>query len=81
MKILRLDLLGNKLSIEVLNLPDFEKDKDLQLISEPIDFKKHSGDILTCRSCGNILDLSSDLERARAVKQFHNVKFVKVIAE
>ncbi|MEZ4776909.1 MAG: cold shock domain-containing protein [Bacteroidia bacterium] len=62
-------------------IPDFEKDKDLQLISEPIDFKKHSGDILTCRSCGNILDLSSDLERARAVKQFHNVKFVKVIAE
>lgn len=62
-------------------IPDFEKDKDLQLISEPIDFKKHSGDILTCRSCGNILDLSSDLERARAVKQFHNVKFIKVIAE
>jgi hypothetical protein len=62
-------------------IPDFEKDKDLQLISEPIDFKKHNGDILTCRSCGNILDLSSDLERARAVKQFHNVKFVKVIAE
>ena len=57
-------------------IPDFEKDKDLQLISEPIDFKKHSGDILTCRGCGNILDLSSDLERARAVKQFHNVKFV-----
>lgn len=58
-------------------IPDFEQDKDLQLISEPIDFKKHSGDILTCRSCGNILDLSSDLEKARAVKQFHNVKFVK----
>jgi len=62
-------------------IPDFEKNKDLQLISEPIDFKKHNDDILTCRSCGNILDLSSDLERARAVKQFHKVKFVKEIAE
>lgn len=62
-------------------IPDFEQDKDLQLISEPIDFKKHSGDILTCRSCGNILDLSSDLEKARAVKQFHNVKFVKETVE
>ena len=62
-------------------IPDFDKEKDLQLIAEPIDFKKHSGDILTCKSCGNILDLSSDLERARAVKQFHNVKFVKETVE
>lgn len=62
-------------------IPDFEKEKDLQLISEPIDFKKHSSDILTCKSCGNILDLSSDLEKALAVKQFHNVKFVKETAK
>lgn len=59
-------------------IPDLQKEKDLQLISEPIDFKKHSGDILTCKSCGNILDLSSDLERARAIKHFHNVRFSKV---
>jgi len=57
-------------------IPDFENDKDLQLISEPIDFKKHSKDILTCKTCGNILDLSNDLEKARAVKKFHNVRFV-----
>lgn len=57
-------------------IPDFEKDKDLQLISEPIDLKKHSKEILTCKTCGNILDLSNDLEKARAVKKFHNVKFV-----
>jgi hypothetical protein len=62
-------------------IPDFEIDKDLQLISEPIDYKKHSGDILNCRSCGHFLDLSSDLEKSRAVKQFHTVKFVKEIAE
>ncbi len=62
-------------------IPDFEMDKDLQLISEPIDYKKHSGDILNCKNCGCILDLSSDLEKSRAVKQFHNVKFVKEIAE
>lgn len=57
-------------------IPDFDNDKDLQLISEPIDFKRHSKDILTCKTCGNILDLSNDLEKARAVKKFHNVRFV-----
>lgn len=62
-------------------IPDFDKDKDLQLISEPIDFKKHSGDILTCKNCGNTLDLSNDLEKARAVKQFHNIKFARETAE
>lgn len=62
-------------------IPDFEKDKDLQLISEPIDFKRHSKDILTCKTCGNILDLSNDLEKARAVKNFHNVRFVKETVE
>ncbi len=62
-------------------IPDFEKDKDLQLISEPIDFKKHSKDILTCKTCGNILDLSNDIEKARAVKKFHNVKFVAETVE
>lgn len=58
-------------------IPDYDKDKDLQLISEPIDFKKHSGDILTCKNCGNTIDLSNDLEKARAVKQFHNIKFAR----
>ncbi|HAO09303.1 MAG TPA: hypothetical protein DCQ50_20520 [Chryseobacterium sp.] len=62
-------------------IPDFENDKDLQLISEPIDFKKHSKDILTCKTCGNILDLSNDLEKARAVKKFHNVRFVAETVE
>lgn len=62
-------------------IPDFEKDKDLQLISEPIDFKRHSKNILTCKTCGNILDLSNDLEKARAVKKFHNVKFVAETVE
>lgn len=57
-------------------IPDFENDKDLQLISEPIDFKRHSKDVLTCKTCGNILDLSNDLEKARAVKKFHNFRFV-----
>ncbi|MBK6642414.1 MAG: hypothetical protein IPG39_14910 [Bacteroidetes bacterium] len=56
-------------------IPDFESDKDLQLISEPNDYKNHCKDILNCKSCGNILDLSNDLEKARAVKKFHNVKF------
>ncbi|WP_276974913.1 cold shock domain-containing protein [Flavobacterium filum] len=62
-------------------IPDFENDKDLQLISEPIDFNRHSKDILTCKTCGNILDLSNDLEKARAVKKFHNVRFVAETVE
>jgi hypothetical protein len=62
-------------------IPDFENDKDLQLISEPIDFERHSKDILTCNTCGNILDLSNDIEKARAVKKFHNVRFVAETVE
>jgi len=62
-------------------IPGFENDKDLQLISEPIDLKKHIKDILTCKACGNILDLSNDLEKARAVKKFHNVRFVEATVE
>jgi hypothetical protein len=63
----------HKLSFQI---PDFEYDKDLQLISEPIDIIRQSKDILTCKTCGNILDLSNDLEKARAVKKFHTVRFV-----
>jgi hypothetical protein len=62
-------------------IPDFENDKDLQLISEPIDFKRHSKDILSCKTCGNILDLSNDLEKAWAVKKFHKVRFVAETVE
>jgi len=57
-------------------IPDIEEDKNFQLIFEPIDFKKHSKDILTCKNCGCILDLSNDLAKARAIKKFHKVKFV-----
>lgn len=56
-------------------IPDFVRDKDLQLIAEPFDLKKHTKDVFTCKTCGNILDLSNDPEKARAVKNFHNVKF------
>ena len=62
-------------------IPDYDQEKDMQLISEPFDIKKHSSDILTCKSCGNTLDLSSDFERARAIRSFHNVRFVNVPAE
>ena len=56
-------------------IPDFARDKDLQLIAEPFDLKKHTKDVLTCKTCGNILDLTNNPEKARAVKNFHNVKF------
>jgi hypothetical protein len=64
------------------NIPNFnEEHLSIQFIAEPNDFKNHNSDILTCNSCGNILDLSNDLERARAVKKFHNVRFVAETVE
>ena len=62
-------------------IPNLDENRDLQLISEPIDFNKHRTDILICKSCGNILDLSMDLEKARAIRNFHNVSFVNEKAE
>jgi hypothetical protein len=58
-------------------IPNIEENRDIQLISEPNDFKKHNSEILTCKVCDNILDLSNDLERAATVKTFHNVRYVK----
>lgn len=58
-------------------IPDLDQDKDLQLISEPKDFKKHSGEIFTCKSCGHTLDLSNNIEKSRAIMRFHNVKFAE----
>ena len=58
-------------------IPDIDTDKEIQLISEPKDFTKHFIEILTCRSCGNTLDLSNDFERARAIRSFHSIRFIK----
>lgn len=58
-------------------IPDIENDKNIQLISEPIDLKKHTNDILSCSYCDNILDLTNDAEKSRAVKKFHYVSFAK----
>ena len=62
-------------------IPNIEENRDIQLISEPNDFKKRNSEILTCKVCSNILDLSSDLERAATVKNFHNVRYVKQTIE
>jgi len=62
-------------------IPDFDKDKDLQLISEPIDFKKHNDEILICKNCDNTIALSNDNEKARAIKQFHYIKFSREAAK
>lgn len=60
------------------NVPNFNDEHlSIQLIAEPNDFQKHNSEILICRVCDNILDLSNDLEKASAVKTFHNVHFVK----
>lgn len=72
--------LHNLLSLG-FQIPNIEENRDIQLISEPNDFKKHNSEILTCKVCNNILDLSNDLERAATVKTFHNVRYVKQITE
>jgi len=62
-------------------IPNIDENRDVQLISEPNDFKKHNSEILTCKVCDNILDLSNDLERASTMKTFHNVRYVKQTKE
>lgn len=56
-------------------VPDIETDKYFQLIHEPINIEKRKEEILTCTSCGHFLDLTIDLEKASAIKNFHFVKF------
>jgi len=68
--------LHNLLSLG-FQIPNIDENRDVQLISEPNDFKKHNSEILTCKVCNTILDLSNDLERAATVKTFHNVRYVK----
>ncbi len=60
-----------------LYIPDYNVDKELQLIAEPKNIKDQVDNILKCKSCSNILDLSNDYEKARAIKKFHNVRFVQ----
>ncbi len=59
------------------NIPDISDDKSIQFISEPKDIKNRMGEIFICSSCDNILDISTDIERATAIKSFHHVRFVK----
>jgi hypothetical protein len=58
-------------------IPDLHQDKELQLISEPLDYQQHRSEILNCKFCNNTLDLSNDLEKAWTIKHFHNVRFVR----
>ena len=50
-------------------IPNIEITKEFQLISEANDEKE----IYVCSNCHNMLDLSTDLERAKAIKKYHNV--------
>jgi hypothetical protein len=61
-------------------IPDLTLNKEFQLISEPVNHKKKNEESLVCKSCGNILDLSNDIEKARAVKTFHNKIFMNEIS-
>jgi len=58
-------------------IPDINKKKQSQLISEPINFTEHNNNILVCESCVNIIDLSNDHEKSTAIKYFHD-EFFKI---
>jgi hypothetical protein len=59
------------------SIPNMDEQRTSQLISEPIDLKKHNSEILICKHCQNILDLSNDPEKSGAIKYFHNVRYPK----
>lgn len=58
-------------------IPDISDNRSIQFISEPKDLTNQMEEIFICSSCDNILDISSDIERATIIKSFHNVRFVK----
>ena len=62
-------------------IPNIIEDRDVQLISEPNDINRRNSDILICKHCKNIIDLSSDRERAETFKSFHNVRYAKQAVE
>jgi hypothetical protein len=72
--------LRNLLSLG-FQIPNIDENKDVQLISEPNDLIKHNSEILTCKVCDNILDISNDLERAATFKTFHNILYDKQTKE
>ena len=57
------------------SIPNIDENRTVQLISEPIDFKKHNSEILVCKGCKNTLDLSIDREKSTAIKYFHNARY------
>lgn len=60
------------------HIPDYEIDKDFQLISEPIHHLAHTNHLFICSSCGNTLNLLSDPEKAAAIKKYNTIIFPKV---
>lgn len=60
------------------HIPNFEEyEREVQLVSEGDNKEQSESEILICSNtdCGNILDLSNDLEKSWTIKRFHNVRF------
>ena len=69
--------LGNLIKLG-FSVPNFEeRNRPIQLVAESSKTTKIDSDVLVCSNldCGNILNLTSDLERASAIKRFHDVCF------
>lgn len=62
-------------------IPNINENRSVQLIAEPNNILNRLKEILTCNNCGNVFDLSNDIERAVAIKSFQNVRFDRTITE
>lgn len=60
------------------HIPNFEEyERKVQLVSEGDSNKESEAEVLVCsnKSCGHIVDLSTDLEKAWIIKRYHNVRY------
>jgi hypothetical protein len=57
------------------HIPDLNISSSVHLVAEPFDLTENNRNILYCKSCENVLDLTVDIERSVAVKSFHKIKF------
>jgi hypothetical protein len=56
-------------------IPNFDKNFKNQLICEVAKPTKVSENVINCNTCGHIIDLTTNKEKAHAFKKYHNVFF------
>lgn len=54
------------------HIPEFNPQKSIHLISEPLDSKSQYIKLLTCSHCNHVIDLTDDKEREYAITKYHS---------